>query len=158
MNNNCSGVGYVIREGDTLYKISKRFRIPLPILLRANLGVNVYNLIPGQKICIPLWGMEDDEMDYMPPECKVPPNDLLPTDEMMPLPERPPMGEIRPKHQFEDNMLFTNEINSTRKHIVGDNESLESIMDMYNVSIEELFKCNNRNGIILKEDQIINMP
>ena len=125
MNDNCSCVGYVIREGDTLYKISKRFRIPLPILLRANLDVNVYNLIPGQKICLP--------------------------PGMMPPP-------IMPKEQLEDNLMFANEINATRKHIVGENETLEAVMDMYNVTIEDMFKYNNRNGLVLKEDQMIYMP
>lgn len=192
MNDNCAGVSYVIREGDTLYKISRRFRIPLPMLLRANMDVNVYNLIPGQKICIPLFGIDDDsdDMGYVPPmmppmDRPVPPGMMPPMDRpmppgmmppmnrpmppgMMPPMDRPmppsnntawpPMGETRPREDYQENMMFTNEINSTRKHIVGENESLEAIMDMYNVTIEELFKCNNRNGILLREDQIINMP
>lgn len=205
MNDSCTGIEYIIRQGDTLYKISRRFRIPLPVLLRANMDVNVYNLIPGQKICIPLWGMgddmQDDDMEYMPPNMLQPPQHpmspgMIPPPGgpmppgMMPPPVRPlppgmnPPPSVRPlppgmnpppgmnspsentpwappgkpREMYQDNMMFTNEINSTRKHIVGENETLEVIMDMYNVTMEDLFKYNNRNGILLKEDQIISMP
>jgi len=44
----------MIRKGDTLYKISRIYRVPLALILRANPYVDVYNLQPGDEICIPL--------------------------------------------------------------------------------------------------------
>lgn len=49
----CRGKKYQIVEGDTLYAISRRERIPLEWILKANPYVNVYNLQVGQWICIP---------------------------------------------------------------------------------------------------------
>lgn len=130
LKKDCRCVEYTIKKGDTLYKISRRYNIELSLLLRANLNSDVYNLIPGQKICIPL--LYDMKEDKLSKESAAPTND--------------------------DNVMFANEINATRKHLVGEGETIEMIMDMYNVSIEDLFKYNNKNGLILKEDQVIFMP
>ncbi|MDD5936160.1 MAG: LysM peptidoglycan-binding domain-containing protein [Clostridiales bacterium] len=53
---NCNGIIYVIKPGDTLYKISQRYGIPTAKLLRANPNMNIYNLRIGDKICIPTGG------------------------------------------------------------------------------------------------------
>ncbi|MCR5793078.1 MAG: LysM peptidoglycan-binding domain-containing protein, partial [Lachnospiraceae bacterium] len=49
----CNGRIYNIEEGDTLYRLSRRFRIPIRLILEANPYVDVYNLQPGEEICIP---------------------------------------------------------------------------------------------------------
>ena len=57
MNNTtttCNGIRYIIRQGDTLYKISRTFRVPLALILRANPIEDIYNLQVGDEICIPL--------------------------------------------------------------------------------------------------------
>jgi len=45
---------YIIKKGDTLYNISKKFNISLDDLIEANPGVNSKIILPGQIICIPL--------------------------------------------------------------------------------------------------------
>lgn len=45
---------YVIREGDTLYKIALSYSTEVEAILAANVNLNPYNLNPGQIICIPL--------------------------------------------------------------------------------------------------------
>ena len=52
-SSNCSGTKYVIKKGDTLYSISRRYNVPLALVLRANPYVDVYNLQIGDEICIP---------------------------------------------------------------------------------------------------------
>ena len=47
----CNGMIHVIRSGDNLYQLSRRYRVPLALILRANPYVDVYNLRPGQEIC-----------------------------------------------------------------------------------------------------------
>ncbi|MBE3555458.1 MAG: SafA/ExsA family spore coat assembly protein [Firmicutes bacterium] len=51
----CSGYLYRVRSGDTLYKIAKRFGIPLRRLIAANPQIKDPDKIyPGQKICVPV--------------------------------------------------------------------------------------------------------
>lgn len=45
---------YYVRPGDTLYKISALFRVPVEALLAANPGVIPTDLLIGQQIRIPL--------------------------------------------------------------------------------------------------------
>lgn len=44
---------YMIEQGDTLYSISRRYNVPLALILRANPFVDIYNLQVGDEICIP---------------------------------------------------------------------------------------------------------
>lgn len=50
----CNGMVHVIKEGETLYQLSRMYRVPVALLLRANPYVDVYNLQVGQEICIPV--------------------------------------------------------------------------------------------------------
>ena len=52
----CPGFLHVVEAGDTLYLLSRRYRVPLSLILLANPYVNVYNLQPGDEICIPRKG------------------------------------------------------------------------------------------------------
>ena len=47
-------MNYVIEKGDTLYSISRHFNIELNSIMEANPLVNVYNLMIGDTICIPV--------------------------------------------------------------------------------------------------------
>lgn len=51
---NCRGLAYTIKSGDTLYGISKKYNVPLALILRANPYVDIYNLQIGSRLCIPL--------------------------------------------------------------------------------------------------------
>jgi hypothetical protein len=53
-NRYCKGMVHVVNEGETLFQISRTYRIPLALILRANPYVDVYNLKPKQEICIPI--------------------------------------------------------------------------------------------------------
>lgn len=48
-----SYVVYVVQAGDTLYKISRRYRTTIDALIQANPGIDPNNLQIGQKICVP---------------------------------------------------------------------------------------------------------
>lgn len=49
----CDGVTHTIKKGDTLYEISRKYKVPLALLLRANPYVDVFNLQVGDTICVP---------------------------------------------------------------------------------------------------------
>lgn len=48
-----SYIVYVVQPGDTLWKISRRYRTTVDALIEANPGIDPNNLQVGQKICIP---------------------------------------------------------------------------------------------------------
>lgn len=50
---NCQGFVYVVKEGDTLYKIARNYDLRLIDVLRYNPYVNVYNLQVGDELCLP---------------------------------------------------------------------------------------------------------
>ncbi len=52
----CNGMMYTVRSGDTLYSVSLKYGVPLALLLRVNPYVDVYNLQPGETICVPVKG------------------------------------------------------------------------------------------------------
>ncbi|MBR5535315.1 MAG: LysM peptidoglycan-binding domain-containing protein [Clostridia bacterium] len=45
---------YIVRQGDTLYKIAQSYSTSVEAILHANVNLNIYNLNVGQTICIPL--------------------------------------------------------------------------------------------------------
>ena len=44
---------YVIKQGDTLYSISRKYNVDVNTIIMANPFINVYNLQPGDTICLP---------------------------------------------------------------------------------------------------------
>lgn len=50
----CNGIVYVIKSGDTLYRVSRQYKVSLEDILDANPEINVYNLQPGDRICVPV--------------------------------------------------------------------------------------------------------
>ena len=53
MEHECKGTVHKVVAGDTLYKLSKMYGVRLIDILKENPYVNVYNLQPGDEICIP---------------------------------------------------------------------------------------------------------
>ena len=51
--NHCHGFLHIVKKGDTLYLLSRRYHVPLWAVLQANPYVNIYNLQVGDEICIP---------------------------------------------------------------------------------------------------------
>lgn len=47
---------YAIKQGDSLYSISREFKVPIALLLRVNPYVDIYNLQVGDELCVPSMG------------------------------------------------------------------------------------------------------
>lgn len=88
VNRSCNGTKYVIKKGDTLYSISRRYDVPLALVLRANPYVDVYNLQVGDEVCIPA------SSESMPPVLE--PGPVRPPVVLGPGPVRPSVLEERP--------------------------------------------------------------
>ena len=50
---NFSGTNYLVKKGDNLYSISRKFKISIQELIRKNNIVEPYKIFPNQKIFIP---------------------------------------------------------------------------------------------------------
>ena len=50
----CNGIVHEIKRGDTLYNLSRLYNVSVGNILNANKGINPYNLMIGEKICIPM--------------------------------------------------------------------------------------------------------
>lgn len=59
----CNGVVHTIKKGDTLYLISKYYKVPIGEIMGANRNINIYNLQIGDEICIPVRRPEPRESD-----------------------------------------------------------------------------------------------
>jgi LysM repeat protein len=57
-------INYVVQKGDTLYSISRHFNIGLAAIMASNPLVNVYNLMVGEVICIPISIPSSNVMNY----------------------------------------------------------------------------------------------
>ena len=55
MRNDCKCIGFAhtIEKGDTLYLLGKKYHVRVSALIFANPYLDVYNLQPGDQICIP---------------------------------------------------------------------------------------------------------
>ncbi|WP_206459306.1 LysM peptidoglycan-binding domain-containing protein [Anaerovorax sp. IOR16] len=61
----CSGTYHVIVEGDTLYMIAKKYKLPLSAIIRANPNMDPYDLQVGMKLCIPTMPVEETPQNGM---------------------------------------------------------------------------------------------
>lgn len=62
----CNGIIHAIKKGDTLYRLSKIYQVALEDLIDANPDIDVYHLMPGERICIPLPRPEPAMMPRLP--------------------------------------------------------------------------------------------
>ncbi|MDO4169232.1 MAG: LysM peptidoglycan-binding domain-containing protein [Lachnospiraceae bacterium] len=53
--NQCKGIIYQVKSGDTLYKIAKMHGIKVRDLMLENPYVNVYQLQIGDELCVPVF-------------------------------------------------------------------------------------------------------
>ena len=126
----CNGMIHVIKPGDNLYQLSRRYRVPLALILRANPYVDVYNLRPGQEICIP-----------------------------MSRPGRP-MPEPEPQEmQKEMEMDEMEECPDERCTYRSDGtKSLGKILEENGLSMTEFFERNDPNQVVIASDVRLDIP
>lgn len=145
----CNGIVHSVKKGDTLYTLSRQYDIPLALLLRANPYVDIYNMQVGDEICIPFDFVNtpgETPSTPVPPvqTPSIPPTQTPPTASNTPsvtIPNRPPMiTPGRPSTTPCSNKIF---------YVVKENDTLASILDYFDIELEDLLRCNSMNEIKL---------
>ena len=164
----CNGMIHVIKQGDNLYQLSRKYRVPLALILRANPYVDVYNLQIGQEICIPM------SRPIMPFPGMRPPMQPRTYDEGS-AGEREENAREREEEMRENRgEVMMSETEGTEA--VGDMQteqqdesladsyvcdgatSLAAILENTGMTIEELLENNNLNEIIVGADVRLTVP
>jgi len=57
-------INYVIKQGDSLYSISRQYHVSIDSIINANPLINVYNLQVDEVICIPVSVPQNNYMNY----------------------------------------------------------------------------------------------
>ncbi len=166
----CNGMVHVIKEGENLYHLSRMYRVPLALILRANPYVDVYNLQVGQEICIPTMrrpmggmmppfgarpAMPPQEQPSAPPQEQppIPPQERppMPPDD---LPPRPMMPSDGARSQEEEEVVSTGE-----DVVVADGTtSLGDILSRNQISMEEFWDCNDPADVTIAADVAYHLP
>ncbi len=178
----CNGMVHVIKQGETLYQLSRRYRVPLPLILRANPYVDVYNLQVGQEICIPVV-RPFNGMICMPVQTMDDGNPRMMENAQGQMPDgsQPEMSE---EGRMQEQMVEMEEIPQTDEHtescscqsdmsgqeeddrddddveiyITSGDKSLGDILKEYGVDWEDFVKKNNLSQIVISEDVVLYLP
>lgn len=133
----CNGKIHTIQTGDTLYKISGMYRVPLALILRANPYVDIYNLQVGEKLCIP-GGFDNETKPPKPPKPICPGNGCDSGDN-----NSPSMG---------GGMV------SVFLYVIKDVQSIQDVLDKFGITLEDLLKENNLGNIMLQPGTAMKIP
>lgn len=60
----CNGTIYIVKEGDTIYKIAKKHDLQVDDIMKNNSRIDIFNLQIGTKLCLPLKDRNPIEKTY----------------------------------------------------------------------------------------------
>lgn len=126
----CNGVTHNVQEGDSLYTISRRYKVPLALIMRANPYVDVYNLQVGDEICIPF-----EWPNYTPQD----------------RPNQNPGDMGNSNESNSDDRVWMG-------YVVKDQDTIKRILEQFGVDLEELLKYNGLDAIMLKPGAVLKVP
>ncbi len=163
----CNGMIHAIKKGESLYQLSRMYRVPLALILRANPYLDVYNLQPGQEICIPV--TRGNHMRPMPmprasaPEAPVERDDredrAAETETEGPEPGESIDSEPRVVEDERAEMERENADQPEIREYVADGVmSLGEILDTAQADLDDLLECNNLNHVIIAADVVLYLP
>lgn len=163
----CNGMIHAIKKGESLYQLSRMYRVPLALILRANPYLDVYNLQPGQEICIPV--TRGSHMRPMPtpranaPEAPVERENredcVTETEEERP--ERREPIDPEPRVVEDENVERDREDAGQpemREYVADGVMSLGEILDTAQADLDDLLACNNLNHVIIAADVVLYLP
>ena len=198
----CNGIFHIVKPGETLYSISRKYDVPLELVMHANPYADVYNLRIGSKICVPRrnyfenWNLSSrpgysarnirqdrvrdssnnfggiNELDdYDDLFEKDDADDVNEPDDFDDLFEKDDADDINEPDDFDDmfeadDMDFVNNPmefpvpieNKSFAYIVRDGDSIQSILDKFGISMDELVSNNKLEDMLIKPGIAIIIP
>ena len=172
----CKGMVHMVKDGDTLYSISRMYHVPLSVILRANPYVDVYNLQAGMEVCVPMTGSMNGIMPgtmngSMPGTMNGSMNESMPGMGWRPRPNQPSMPSDmmpemgqRPRQSQQsmpsENMSGNNTdiCENAQVYTVMPGESLGEVLEKYNLSMEQFLRCNDMNYVMLAPETQVMIP
>ena len=146
----CEGQVHVIEAGDTLYQLSRKYNVPLALILRANPISDIYNLQIGDEICIPTMIGRPPERPNQPGRPEMPNRPGRPEIPNSPeMPNRPGRPD-RPITMPEFPKVFV--------YTIKENDSMENILDKFEINLEDLLNFNDLEDIMLLPGSIVKVP
>lgn len=125
---------HIVKEGETLYRISKTYGVPLEDIMRFN-QLSSYTIMPGDKIWLkppPQAGIAQAPQ----PQVQVP-------AKKEPQPQAPSTREIPSQKPMPQPSSSQKQSAMPEYHIVQKGETLYRIAKKYNMSVYELKRYNN---------------
>ena len=143
---------YVVKSGDTLDKIAKKYKVPVKIIMDEN-NLSSTTIYPKQVIVIPMeitnLGMFFEEYEVLPNETlESIANKLGVTPDLISR-----YNDVTRLVLMENQTLKIPKVMNT--HTVMENETLDSILSKYNMTAKELIEYNNDSW--LKPYNVINV-
>ena len=114
----CKGIYHMIQQGDTLYSLSRQYNVSVDAIMRANPGINIYNLHINDELCIP----------------------VMTNNRPMPMPGMPMNNSEF--SMFDDEMVETE--SHKQANYFSENDSVKDMLAKTGMSMEELLDCINR--------------
>lgn len=154
----CNGMIHVIKPGENLYLLSRKYHVPLALILRANPYVDVYNLQPGQEVCIP---MSRPIMPFPGVRSPMPrePEDVMENTLDEAVSEgREEINEEREQEREENEKIEEQKEMDFFVYITEEEESIASILDKTEMTLTEMLANNPLDGIILAKNVALNVP
>ena len=188
----CEGKVHIVEKGDTLYKLSRKYNVPLALILRANPFTDVYNMQVGDEICIPVqiemqpvrpenggigmqpsrpgsdgMGMQPSrpESDGMGMQPSRPGNDGMGMHQNRPENSGEEMrsGRMGNKEENRNDSMSNRPITLPNypnlfSYVVEEEDSLEDILDNFDVNLEDLLNFNDLDEIMLLPGSVVKVP
>jgi LysM repeat protein len=148
LNRQCPNntVQYVVKSGDTLYKIATRNKTTIEVLLELNPELNTNLLIPGIVMCIPM------TMNEVNPNCPSENRSNCPEIQppISPIPPIMPMPPVVPPMEFDcEGQMYT----------IRSGDTLYNLARKYDITLYELLNANKSiNPYNLQIGQVICIP
>lgn len=148
---------YIVKSGDSLWKIANEYDVTVDELKKANnLTSNVLSI--GQKLVIPLETVASDQTYYT----------VQSGDSLWNIAKRygVSVDELKKANNLSSNLLTIGQkliipgenFNNHQKYVVQSGDSLWKIANKYNVSVDDLIKLNNLNNTLLSIGQELLIP
>jgi LysM repeat protein len=138
---------HVVRSGETLAVIAKRYGVSIEEMVAANGLLSANRIFPGQRLKIPAAGAPAEPADAAPIETVASAVAGAGTD-----------AAVTTADLASDAIAATSEEAAARRHVVRKGDTLARIAKRYSVSVEALRSRNELGSTLIHPGQVLAIP